>query len=171
MSAEERKAIRADKPFAFSEETERKFQQLLTRYPKDQKKSLNLPCLWLAQRQEGWVSAEAMEYIAERLEIPVTDVYEVATFYTMYHLHPIGKYHIQLCRTLSCELRGKEEILKHISKKLGIKPGQTTADGRFTLSQVECLAACGGGPMMQLNDDYHENLTPERVDQILDQLP
>ncbi|ADU65627.1 NADH-quinone oxidoreductase subunit NuoE [Desulfurispirillum indicum] len=161
--------MRADKPFAFNEETERQFQELLKRYPI--KKSLNLPCLWMAQRQEGWVSQEAMEYIAQRLEIPVTDVYEVATFYTMYNLHPVGKYHIQLCRTLSCDLRGKEEILRHIVGKIGITPGHTTADGRFSLVQVECLGSCGSGPMMQLNDDYHENLTPQRVDQILDQLP
>lgn len=163
------KPTRANKPFAFNAENEAKFQKLLTRYPETA--ALNLPGLWLIQQQEGWISYEAMEYLAERINIPVTQVYEVATFYTMFNLKPVGKYHFQVCRTLSCELRGGEEILAHLVKRLGIKPGETSKDGRYTLTKVECLGSCGSGPMFQLNDDYHEWLTIEKVDEILAKLP
>ncbi|PKL74306.1 MAG: NAD(P)H-dependent oxidoreductase subunit E, partial [Candidatus Melainabacteria bacterium HGW-Melainabacteria-1] len=129
-----------------------------------------LSCLWIAQETDGWVSLEAMEYIAQLLEIPVTHVYAVIGFYSMYQTKPIGQHHIQVCHTLSCELRGAEELITAIENQLGIKAGQTTADGLFTLSRVECLASCGTAPMCQINRTYYENLTPESINQLLDQL-
>ncbi len=149
----------------FSPENKKKFEETLTHYPT--RRAALLPTLWIAQRQFGWISPEVMEYIASLLEIPPVKVYEVATFYTMYNTKPVGKYHLQVCRTLSCELCGKEKIVNHLQSKLGIKAGETTADGRFTLTEVECLGSCGTAPMMQVNDDYFENLTPEKIDTIL----
>ena len=105
------------------------------------------------------------------LDLRVTDIWEVATFYSMLQTKPVGKYHIQICKTLSCKIMGEGKITEHVCNKLGIKPGETTADGKFTISLVECLGSCGTAPMFQLNFDYHENLTTERVDQILDSLP
>src|SRR3990167_9628104 len=130
-----------------------------------------LPVLWLAQEQFGWISPEVMEYVGNLLDLPPVKVYEVVTFYTMFNQKPVGKYHFQVCRTLSCELCGKEEIVEHLKKRLGIKVGETTPDGRFTLSEVECLGSCGTAPMMQVsNQDYHENLTIEKIDQILEKM-
>jgi len=126
--------------------------------------------LWLAQKQWGWISKEVMEYVAKLLELPPVKVYEVVTFYTMFHQKPVGKYHFQVCRTLSCELCGKEEIVHHLKKKLGIGLGEVSADGRFSLTEVECLGSCGTAPMAQINEDYHENLTPEKLDEILKKL-
>jgi NADH-quinone oxidoreductase subunit E len=103
--------------------------------------------------------------------VRVTDIWEVATFYSMIYTQPVGKYHIQVCKTLSCKIMGSGKVTEHCSKKLGIKVGETTADGRFTLSEVECLGSCGTAPMFQINFDYHENLTPEKIDLILDKLP
>src|SRR5262245_7576965 len=149
----------------FTPENKKKFEEVLTRYPT--KRAAMLPALWLAQGQFGHLSQDVMEYVAGRLELPVIKVYEVVTFYTMFHQKPVGKYHFQVCRTLSCELCGKEEILAHLKKRLGIGEGQTTPDGLCTISEVECLGSCGTGPMLQLNEDYHENLTVEKVDEIL----
>ena len=129
-----------------------------------------LPALWLAQRQNGWVSPDVMEYVGGLLGLSPAKVYEVATFYTMFHLKPVGKYHFQVCRTLPCQLCGSEEITGHLEKRLGIKAGETSADGRYTLSEVECLGSCGTAPMLQLNDDYHENLTAEKLEALLDSL-
>jgi NADH-quinone oxidoreductase subunit E len=152
----------------FSKENEEKFKELLTRYPK--KDSLSLPCLWMIQRQEGWISPEAIVYLAQKLETTPANIYSIASFYTMFHLEPIGKYHIQMCKTLSCMLAGSDFIKKHLEKKLGIKFGQTTQDGKFTLSEVECLGSCGTSPVIQLNDDYIQNVSIEKIDKILDEL-
>ncbi len=152
----------------FSEQTKKKLDEILTHYPN--KRAALLPTLWLAQKQFGWISQKVMEYVGQLLDLPPIKVYEVVTFYTMYNQKPVGKYHIQLCRTLSCELCGKGEILSHLKSKLGIKVGETTADGKYTLSEVECLGSCGTAPMMQLNEDYHENLTPAKVDEIFNAL-
>lgn len=152
----------------FTPENRKEFDALLTHYPN--KRAALLPTLWLAQKQFGWISQKVMEYVGQLLDLPPIKVYEVVTFYTMYNQKPVGKYHIQLCRTLSCELCGKGEILSHLKNKLGIKIGETTADGKFTLSEVECLGSCGTAPMMQLNEDYHENLTPSKVDEIFNAL-
>ena len=152
--------------FAFTQENEDKFTALLERYP--DKSSLMLPSLWMVQYQEGWISPEAMQFLSKKLECSAMDVYSVASFYTMFNLAPVGKYHIQLCKTLSCMLRGAQTMQAHIENRLGIKPGQTTKDGKFTFSLVECLGSCGTAPCMSLNDDYVENLTLEKLDELID---
>ena len=151
--------------FKYTPENEIKFQEYVTRYPKID--SCMLPALWLVQEQEGWVSPEAMIYIAEKLGKTPIQVYEVATFYTMFNLKPIGKHHIELCKTLSCMLCGSRELKQHIKDTLGIEAGQTSEDGLFHLSEVECMGACGGAPMFALNGQYHEKLTKEKVDELI----
>lgn len=153
----------------FSPETEAKIDALIAKYPR--KRSAMLPMIHLAQLEQGRVSEEAINYIAERLDLQPIEVYEVVTFYSMYFMEDIGKYHLQVCRTLSCMLCGAQELTAHLEKKLGIKPGQVTADGRFRLSEVECLGSCTTAPVLQINFDYYENLTPEKVDEILEALP
>ena len=154
---------------AFNEANEKRFQKLLPHYPN--REAAMIPALHLALQQFGYVSRDVMAYVAERLEVPLSKVLAVASFYTMLNLEPVGRYHIQVCRTLSCALRGSEEILAHLEKRLGIKVGETTPDGKFTLSTVECLASCGTGPVVQINnDEYVESVTPEKIDAILDQL-
>ncbi len=151
--------------FEFTSENKRKFDELANRYPV--RRALMLPALWLAQRQNGWISPEVMEYVGSLLDLAPAKVYETATFYTMFHLKPIGRHHFQVCRTLPCQLMGAEGITSHLERKLGVKLGQTSADGQVTLSEVECLGSCGTAPMLQLNDDYHENLTPEKLDALI----
>ena len=150
----------------FSPETFKEFEATVARYPK--KEAAMLPVLYLAQREFGHLSAEAIEYVAKIMDQPAARVRGVVSFYTMYNTTPIGRHHIQVCRTLPCALRGAEKVTAFLTQKLGIKPGQTTGDGRFTLSEVECLASCGTAPMMQINDDYYENLTEEKIEQILE---
>ena len=152
----------------FSPETQKKFDQTVARYPK--KEAAMLPVLYLAQQEFGHLGAEAIEYVAKLMEQAPARVQGVVSFYTMYNMKPIGRHHIQVCRTLSCALRGAEQVTSLLKKKLGIDCGQTTADGRFTLSEVECLASCGTAPMMQVNDDYYENLTDEKIGEILESL-
>ncbi len=129
-----------------------------------------LPVLYLAQDEFGYLSQEAIDYVAKMMEFPPARVYGVVTFYTMLNRKPIGRHHIQVCRTLSCALTGSEKITAVLKSKLGIEVGATTPDGKFTLSEVECLASCGTGPMMQINDDYYENLSEEKVEEILQRL-
>jgi NADH-quinone oxidoreductase E subunit len=129
-----------------------------------------LPTLWLAQEQFGHLSLEVMEYVAEKLELKPAFVGSVASFYTMFYKRPMGRHHVQVCTNLSCALVGAERIVDCLRRKLGIKVGQTTGDGKFSLSEVECLASCGTAPMMQIDDDYWENLTPERTIEIIDRL-
>ena len=138
---------------------------ILSRYPV--KRSALLPLLYIAQRDQGYVSEESMKEIARLLHLTPPQVYETITFYTMFNLKPVGTFHIQVCKSLMCALVGSDTVIEWIKTKLGIGPGGTTADGLFTLSTVECLAACGTGPMMQINDDYYERLTEEKVDRIL----
>ena len=152
----------------FSPETYKKFEATVARYPK--KEAAMLPVLYLAQREFGHLGAEAIAYVAQLMGQSAAQVYGVVSFYTLFNMKPIGRHHIQICRTLSCALGGAERITALIKKKLALEPGQTTADGRFTLSAVECLASCGTAPMMQINDDYYENLTEEKVGEILDGL-
>lgn len=140
-------------------------EQILSRYPV--KRSALIPLLYLAQREAGYVTEAAMTEIAGILRLTPPQVYETATFYTMLNLKKVGKHHIQVCKSLMCALVGSDTVIGWIKAKLGIGPGETTADGMFTLSAVECLAACGTGPMMQINDDYYERLTEEKVDRIL----
>ena len=141
---------------------------ILSRYPV--KRSALLPRLNLAQREEGFVSEPAMRDIAKVLDLTPPQVFETVTFYTMFNLKPIGKFHLQVCKSLMCALVGSDDVVKWISKKLTIAPGQTTQDNNFTLSVVECLGSCGTGPMMQVNDDYYEQLTEEKVGRVLDDL-
>jgi NADH-quinone oxidoreductase E subunit len=152
----------------FSPETLKKFEETVARYPK--KEAAMLPVLYLALQEFGYIGPEAIEYVAKLMDQAPARVRGIVTFYTMYNMKPIGRHHIQVCRTLPCALRGAEKVTAFLAQKLGIKPGQTTAEGRFTLSEVECLASCGTAPMMQINDDYYENLTEEKVDEILHSL-
>ena len=151
--------------FNYTPENEVKFQEYVSRYPKID--SCMLPALWLVQEQEGWVSPEAMVYVAEKLGKTPIQVYEVATFYTMFNLKPIGTYHIELCKTLSCRLCGSEKIKNYIKDTIGIEAGQTSEDGLFHLSEVECMGACGGAPMFALNGQYHEKLTIQKVNELI----
>ena len=139
--------------------------QILARYPV--KRSAILPLLYLAQKQDGYVTEAAMKEISQIVGITPPKVYETVTFYTMFNLKPIGKFHVQVCKSLMCALVGSDDLLQWLKTRLGIGPGETTADGLFTVSTVECLAACGVGPMMQVNDDYYERLTEARLDRIL----
>ncbi len=152
----------------WSAETEEVISRLLGNYP--EKQAALLPVLHAVQRERNWLSQAVMDRVAERLGISPRHVYGVATFYTMYNLTPVGKWHLQLCQNLSCSLVGGVQVLVHLEQKLGIKAGQTTNDGRFTLTTVECLGSCGSGPVLQINDVYHENLTIDKVDQILEGL-
>ncbi len=154
---------------AFSDAGRKEFERLLARYP--EKEAVILPALHLVQKEFGYVSDEAIVYIAGLLSVAPAQIEGVATFYTMYNRKPVGKYHVQVCRNLSCSLMGAEHLIGHLSRKLGIEPGETTPDGKFTLSEVECLGSCGTAPVMQVNDEYHENLTEESIDAVLDGLP
>jgi NADH-quinone oxidoreductase subunit E len=152
----------------FSKTAQERIPGIIARYP--EKRAALLPLLWLAQEEHGYVSEEAMKEVAGLLNLTPPQVYEAVTFYTMYNRRPIGKYHIQVCHSLMCALVGSENVLGWIHSKLGITVGQTTPDGLFTLSQAECLASCGTGPMMQVNGDYYERLTQDKVNRILDDL-
>jgi NADH-quinone oxidoreductase E subunit len=153
----------------FSPEVEAEIDWHLAKYPI--KRSAILPVMFIVQRERGYLDPPGVAYIADRLDIRITDVWEVGTFYSMINLEPVGKYHIQICKTLSCKILGSDKITQRCKERLGIKPGETTPDGRFTLSEVECLGSCGTAPMLQIGFDYHENLTPEKVDQLLESLP
>src|SRR6266481_1081728 len=157
-----------DEIATFSADVEAEVDRHLAKYPV--KRSAILPLMFIVQRERGFLDPPGVAYLAKRLRLRITDIWEVATFYSMIHLKPIGKYHIQVCKTLSCKLLGSDRIAKYCADKLGIKVGETTADGRFSLSEVECLGSCGTAPMFQVNFAYHENLTAEKVDQILDSL-
>ncbi len=147
---------------------EKQVDTIVARYP--QERAALLPVLWEVQKSNGWIDAEAEAWVADRLGTTPAHVHGVVTFYTMYKQRPMGKYHIQVCTTLSCMLRGSDELVDHLRKKFGIKEGEVSPDGKFSLVRVECLGSCGTAPMFQLNDDYHENLTIESVDALLDNL-
>src|ERR1700749_3010061 len=153
----------------FSDEKLKKFDEIVARYPAGKQKSALLPVLHLAQDEfGGWLSAESMDYVASLLHLEPIEVYEVATFYSMYNLKPVGKYMFEVCQTGPCMLNGCDDIIKYISDTLGIKPGETTADGLFSLKTVECLGACGYAPMMQMGKTFREHLTKEKVDSIIE---
>lgn len=154
----------------FTEDKLKKVQEIIARYPAGKQKSALIPVLHLAQEEfGGWLSAEAMDYVASLLSIEPIEVYEVATFYSMYNLKPVGRYLFEVCQTGPCMLNGSDQIIDYIKEKLGIGVGETTADGLFTLKTVECLGACGYAPMMQLGKHYREHLTKEKVDQIIEE--
>ena len=152
----------------WTKENKKEIEEILTRYPT--KQAALLPVLHVAQKEFGWISPEVMELVAQELNLSTAHVYGVVTFYTMYHRQPVGKYHLQVCRTLSCAMMGSQKITDHLKKKLGIELGQTSLDKRFTLSEVECLASCGTAPAMMINEKYFENLTEEEMDKILESL-
>lgn len=156
----------------FSTELLGKFAEVVSRYPEGKQKSALLPILHLVQAEYGWLSVDAMEKVATFLDIQPIEVFEVATFYTMYFLQPQGKYNLEICRTGPCCLVGAEKIMGHLEQTLGVKEGEVTADGLFMWRGVECLAACGFGPVLQIGPSYtfYENLTPESVDQLITEL-
>ena len=156
------------RPRMLSDTTRQKIGALIGKYP--QRRSALIPSLQLAQSEAGYLAPDMIREIAEIFELSPNEVYEVVTFYTMLYRKPVGKYVIQVCTNLSCLLCNSEEILAHLEKRLGIRPGETTADGKFTLLEVECLASCDTAPVAQINEDYHENLTIQRIDEILEQL-
>jgi NADH-quinone oxidoreductase subunit E len=153
----------------FNRETLDLVNKIIKRYPKGRQKSALLPVLHIAQAEnQGWLSSETMDYVASVLNIKPIEVYEVASFYSMFNLQPVGNCVIEVCQTGPCMLKGSEEILAHFEKRLGIKAGETTADGKFTIKTVECLAACGNAPVIQVGTEYHENLTTQKADELLD---
>lgn len=153
--------------YQFSTQSEQRFQKLMSMFP--DKRSVILPALYLLQKDKGHVDTEGMEYIATKIGDPiaVSHVYGVATFYTMYNKKPVGKYHIQICANISCYIMGSDGITKKFCDKLGIEKGETTKDKKYTVDEVQCLGACGYGPMAQINDKYYEFLTPEKVEELL----
>lgn len=152
----------------FSDETLTLVRKIIKRYPEGKQKSALLPILHLAQAEfDGWLSPETMDYVAALLSIKPIEVYEVASFYSMYNLKPVGKCLIEVCQTGPCWLRGSDEIVSHLEERLNIKVGQTTNDGMFTLKTVECLGSCGTAPMLQCGSKYHEDLTTDKVDALL----
>ncbi len=154
--------------FMFSKSVEKEFQELLNRYPS--KRSALIPALHIVQRELGYLTSEGLEYVANLIGLTPAQVTEVATFYLMFFTKPVGKNVLWVCHNLSCDLRGAEEIIEHIQNRLKINVGDTTTDGKFTLLRQECLASCDTAPVMQVNDDYEENLTPEKVEKILTKL-
>jgi NADH-quinone oxidoreductase subunit E len=155
-------------PFALTPEREKQLEEILSRYPNRQ--AATIPVLHVCQDQNGWVSDEIIAWVAKRLGISAAHVKGVATFYTLFNKEPVGKHQVWVCRTLSCALNGSDAILSRCEKRLGIHVGQTTPDGKVTLRTAECLASCGTAPMMQVDREYHENLTVREVDAILDRL-
>jgi NADH-quinone oxidoreductase E subunit len=157
--------------FAFTPENTERAQKIIAKYPAGRQASAVIPLLDIAQRQnDNWLSQEAMEYIADMLKMPRIRVYEVASFYTMFNLKPVGRNFIQVCTTTPCWLRGSADIVGSCKKKLGIGLGETTTDGAFALVEVECLGACVNAPMVQINDDFYEDLTPELMEKLIDTL-
>ncbi len=164
-------AIKTGKAFEFTPENIEAAKTFIAKYPEGRQQSAVLPLLDLAQRQnENWLSREAIEYVARFLDMPYIRVFEVVTFYTMFNLKPVGKYYLQLCRTTPCWLRGSDDLEAVCRNKLGISNGETTADGMFTLLEAECLGACVNAPVIQINDDYYEDLNAENFEALLDKL-
>lgn len=154
----------------FSEQKLKEVDRIIARYPDGRQKSALIPILHVAQEEfGGWLSTEAMDYVAGLLQLKPIEVYEVATFYSMFNLRPVGKYLLEVCQTGPCMLNGSEEIIEYIHQKLGIRPGETSADGLFTLKTVECLGACGYAPMLQLGKHYKEHLTKEKIDALVEE--
>lgn len=160
--------IYTDEVAEFSPEVVEEMRSHLAKYPADRTRSALIPLLFVIQRERGYVDNAGVNYLAKFLNLEVTDIWETATFYSMFNLRPVGRHHIQICKTLSCRIMGEPAITDHICSKLGIHPGETTDDGKFTVTLVECLGSCGTAPMMQIGYDFHEDLTKEKVDKILE---
>jgi len=160
----------AGPPFVYTPENAARFEEIVKRYPPDRRRSAVLPALYLVQYQAGYITANAIRHVAERLGITRADVEDVVSFYTMFHTRPVGTFLLQVCRTLSCALNGAERVTESLTEKLGIKPGETDASGTFTLVEVECLGACDRAPVVMVNDAWHECLTPEAAPRLVDDL-
>ena len=157
-------------PFAYTPENRARFDEVITHYPPDRRRSAVLPALYLAQKQQGYITANAIRHVAGLLGITRADVEDVVSFYTMFYRRPVGRFVLQVCRTLSCALNGAERVTEALADKLGIKPGQTDADATFTLVEVECLGACDRAPVVMVNDAWHECLQPEDAAKLVDDL-
>ncbi|MBI1272838.1 MAG: NADH-quinone oxidoreductase subunit NuoE [Alphaproteobacteria bacterium] len=161
----------AEKAFVFTPENFEQAKKIIAKYPEGRQASAVIPLLDIAQRQhDNWLPRAAMDYVADMLEMPRIKVYEVATFYTMFNKHPVGRNFIQVCTTTPCWLRGSDDIKRVCKEKLGIGPGETTEDGKFSVTEVECLGACVNAPMVQVNDDYFEDLSPQLMGRLIDDL-
>ena len=161
------KVLVSDEVAEFSPAIIDEMKMHVAKYPAERSRSALIPLLMLVQRERGWIDNPGVNFLAKFLSLEVTDVWETATFYSMFNMRPVGRHHIQICKTLSCKIMGEPEITDHICSKLGIHPGGSTEDGKFTVTMVECLGSCGTAPMMQIGFDYHEDLTVEKVDKIL----
>lgn len=171
MSAAPTATVQQPDSFSFTKENMAQVKKIIAKYPEGRQLSAVLPLLDLAQRQhDNWVPQAAMEHIAEILGVAPMRVMEVATFYTMFHLVPVGTYHLQLCTTTPCWLRGSDDVVETCRRKLGIDFGEVTADGKFSMVEVECLGACANAPILQVNDDFYEDMTTETTEKLLDQL-
>ncbi len=156
--------------FAYTPENRARFDEIVTRYPPDRRRSAVLPALYLAQDQQGYITANAIRYVADLVGITRAEVEDVVSYYTMFHTRPVGTYVVNVCRTLSCALNGAERVTEELCAKLGIRPGETDASGTFTLLEVECLGACDRAPTVMVNDAWHECLTPEDASKLIDDL-
>ena len=157
-------------PFALTPERRARLEAIAARYPEGRRRSALLPALYLVQEQQGYVSARAMEHVAEVIGVTPAEVEDVVSYYTMFHSQPVGTYVLQVCRTLSCALNGAEHVTDALARKLGIKPGETDPTGMFTLLEIECLGACDRGPVVMVNDHWHERVTPEGAERLVDDL-
>ena len=166
----ERTLAEAGEPFTYTPENQAKFNENVARYPPEQRQSAILFALYLVQQQQGYITGEGMRQVARQLGCSAADVEDVVSFYTMFYTKPVGKYVLNVCRTLSCALLGAERVTEELAAKLGIRPGQTTADGMFTLIEVECLGACDRAPVVMVNDDWHERLSPEQCSAFIDDI-
>ena len=166
----ERKLADLGDPFTYTPENQATFDELVTHYPSDQRKSAILFALFLVQRQQGYISGASMRFVAEQIRCTPADVEDVVSYYTMFYTKPVGKYVLNVCRTLSCALLGAERVTEELSAKLGIKPGETDPTGTFTLIEVECLGACDRAPVVMVNDDWHERLSPDGCGAFIDAL-
>ena len=167
----ERKLAEPGGDFKYNPENQAKFDEIVTRYPPDQRKSAILYALYLAQYQNGGhLTAAAMRHVAEQIRCTAAEVEDVVSYYTMFYTRPVGKYVVNVCRTLSCALLGAERVTEELSAKLGIRPGETDASGMFTLMEVECLGACDRAPVVMVNDDWHERLSPEQAGRFVDDI-
>lgn len=156
------------KKIELSSAAEEKLKLLVSQYPKT--KSVVMPALYIAQEELGWLTPDAIEWVASRLNLPTAHVYEVASFYTMYYKRPVGRFHVQVCRTLSCHLVGARGLVKKLQERFGLEAGEISKDGMWSYEEVECLGSCGTAPMCQINDVFFENLTPEKLDEVLNQV-
>ena len=163
------KILVSDEVAEFSAAVVEEMKTHVAKYPAERSRSALIPLLMVVQRERGWIDNPGVNFLAKFLNLEVTDVWETATFYSMFNMRPVGRHHIQICKTLSCKIMGEPDITDHVCSKLGIQPGETTEDGKFTVTLVECLGSCGTAPMMQIGFDYHEDLTIEKVDKILDE--